>query len=192
MRIQFGHAVQGQQLALRGQPVQQVERLADAVFAFAARGDDDDSVRERGAHRGLATGLEHTQVDQHHVVLLACGLQQAAHFFQGEPGAEGGARLSLDLLREAGYDAEMVAAPCCGMAGAFGFEREHYDASRAAFLRALGPALEAHPEAQVVVMGISCRKQIEHFTGRRVRHLAEVLRAAAGTVSEYAASPTSR
>ena len=106
--------------------------------------------------------------------------------------AEADARLSLDLLREAGYEAEMVAAPCCGMAGAFGFEREHYEASRAAFLRALGPALKAHPEAPVVVMGISCRKQIEHFTGRRVRHLAEALRDVAGTVSECAASPTSR
>lgn len=106
--------------------------------------------------------------------------------------AEADARLSLQLLRRAGYDAEMVAAPCCGMAGAFGFEREHYEASREAFERALGPALEAHPDAQVVVMGISCRKQIEHFTGRRVRHLAEALRAAVKPVNAPVASPTSR
>lgn len=106
--------------------------------------------------------------------------------------AEADARLSLQMLRRAGYDAEMVAAPCCGMAGAFGFEREHYEASRQAFQRALGPALEAHPEAQLVVMGISCRKQIEHFTQRRVRHLAEALRAAVEPVSAPVASPTSR
>ena len=93
--------------------------------------------------------------------------------------AEADAALSLELLRQAGYRAQMVAAPCCGMAGAFGFEREHYDASRAAFDRALGPALEQSPEAELVVMGISCRKQIEHFTGRPVRHLAEALRSAA-------------
>jgi Fe-S oxidoreductase len=78
---------------------------------------------------------------------------------------------SLELLRRAGYEAEMAAAPCCGMAGAFGFEREHYEASRTAFERALGPALAARPEAELVVMGISCRKQIEHFTGRPARHL---------------------
>jgi len=95
--------------------------------------------------------------------------------------AEADAALSMELLRRAGYAAEMVRAPCCGMAGAFGFEREHYEASRKAFQRALGPAIEARPAAQLVVMGISCRKQIEHFTGRPVRHLAEILRAAART-----------
>lgn len=93
--------------------------------------------------------------------------------------AEADAGLSLALLRQAGYQAEMVRAPCCGMAGAFGFEREHYEASRTAFERALGPALEARPDAELVVMGISCRKQIEHFAGRPARHLVEALRDAA-------------
>jgi Fe-S oxidoreductase len=97
--------------------------------------------------------------------------------------AEADATLSLELLRLAGYKAEMVAAPCCGMAGAFGFEKEHYEASRAAFERALGPALEARPEAELVVMGISCRKQIEHFAGRPARHLVEALRAAVEPVA---------
>jgi hypothetical protein len=62
--------------------------------------------------------------------------------------AEADATLSLELLRQAGFRAEMVAAPCCGMAGAFGFEREHYEASKRAFQRALGPAIAAHPKAK--------------------------------------------
>jgi len=94
--------------------------------------------------------------------------------------AEADAGLSLELLRRAGFRAEMVRAPCCGMAGAFGFEAEHYEASRAAFERALGPALDARPDARLVVVGISCRKQIEHFTRRPASHLVEVLREAAG------------
>jgi Fe-S oxidoreductase len=98
--------------------------------------------------------------------------------------AEADAGLSLQLLREAGFRVEMVNAPCCGMAGAFGFEREHYEASREAFERALGPALEARPDAELVVMGISCRKQIEHFAGRPARHLAEMLRSAAEPTGE--------
>jgi Fe-S oxidoreductase len=110
--------------------------------------------------------------------------------------AEADAALSLELLRRAGFQADLVRAPCCGMAGAFGFEREHYEASREAFERALGPAVEAQPEARLVVMGISCRKQIEHFTGRPVRHLVEVLReaaeATAPAVTACAASPPSR
>jgi Fe-S oxidoreductase len=92
--------------------------------------------------------------------------------------AEADPTRSLELLRRAGFRAEMVRAPCCGMAGAFGFEREHYEASRSAFRRALGPALDARPDARIVVMGISCRKQIEHFAGRPALHLVEALRGA--------------
>jgi Fe-S oxidoreductase len=82
---------------------------------------------------------------------------------------------SLDLLRLAGYQAEMVDAACCGMAGAYGYEKEHYQASREAGERAVFPAVRARPSAQVAVMGTSCRQQIEHFTGRRPRHVVELL-----------------
>ena len=85
---------------------------------------------------------------------------------------------SVELLRRAGYRAEMVDAACCGMAGAFGYEKEHYEASRAAGERGLFPVLRAHPDACVAVMGTSCRQQVEHFTGRRPRHVVELLREA--------------
>lgn len=88
----------------------------------------------------------------------------------GMPGA------SLALLRLAGYQTEFVNTACCGMAGAFGYEKEHYEASWAAGERELFPAVRAHPEAQVVVAGVSCRHQIEHFTGRHTRHVAQALR----------------
>lgn len=83
---------------------------------------------------------------------------------------------SVELLRLAGYQAEMADAPCCGMAGAYGYEKEHYEASRAAGERNLFPLIRAHAEAQVAVMGTSCRQQVEHFTGRRARHVVELLR----------------
>ena len=83
---------------------------------------------------------------------------------------------SLELLRLAGYEPEFVNTACCGMAGAFGYELEHYSLSKAAGGRELFPAIEAQPDARVVVMGISCRQQIEHFTGRRPYHLAQALR----------------
>jgi Fe-S oxidoreductase len=85
---------------------------------------------------------------------------------------------SLAMLALAGYRAEMVNAACCGMAGAHGFEKQHYAASQAAGEKALFPALRARPDAGIVVMGVSCRQQIEHFTGRPVRHLVEALREA--------------
>lgn len=88
--------------------------------------------------------------------------------------------LSVELLRLAGYEAEMTNAACCGMAGAYGFEREHYERSREAGERALFPAIRSRPDAEIVVAGASCRQQIEHFLGRPVRHLAEALRDALG------------
>jgi Fe-S oxidoreductase len=88
---------------------------------------------------------------------------------------------SLALLRLAGYEAEMADAPCCGMAGAYGFEKEHYEASRAAGERALFPIIREHPGADIAVMGTSCRQQVEHFTGRRARHVVELLREALTT-----------
>jgi Fe-S oxidoreductase len=86
--------------------------------------------------------------------------------------------LSVELLRLAGYRAEMADAACCGMAGAYGYEKEHYEASWAAGERGLFPLIRARAEAQVAVMGTSCRQQIEHFIGRRPRHVVELLREA--------------
>jgi Fe-S oxidoreductase len=81
----------------------------------------------------------------------------------------------LALLRQAGYDAELINAACCGMAGAYGYEAEHYEPSRRAGERALFPALRDEPEADVVIMGVSCRQQIEHFMKRPVKHFVEAL-----------------
>jgi Fe-S oxidoreductase len=75
-----------------------------------------------------------------------------------------------------------VAAPetgCCGMAGAFGFEREHYDVSIAVGERVLLPAVrQAGRETLIVADGFSCREQVAQTTDRRALHLAEVLQLA--------------
>ena len=76
-----------------------------------------------------------------------------------------------------GYEVEEVDSGCCGMAGAFGYEKEHYDISMDIGKQRLFPAVTAKGgDWEVAVMGISCRQQIEQGTGRRVRHLVEVLR----------------
>lgn len=54
---------------------------------------------------------------------------------------------------------------CCGMAGSFGYEREHYDVSHAVGERRLLPEIRSRgPEDAVVAPGFSCRHQVEHFT----------------------------
>jgi FAD/FMN-containing dehydrogenase/Fe-S oxidoreductase len=64
---------------------------------------------------------------------------------------------------------------CCGMAGSFGFEKEHYDLSVSIAGLELLPALAAEPEAIVVAPGTSCRHQIKDLAGRRALHPMEVL-----------------
>jgi Fe-S oxidoreductase len=56
-------------------------------------------------------------------------------------------------------------AGCCGMAGSFGYEHEHYDVSSLVGERRLLPAVRGASGATVVAPGFSCRHQIRHFTG---------------------------
>jgi FAD/FMN-containing dehydrogenase/Fe-S oxidoreductase len=84
---------------------------------------------------------------------------------------------TVAALKWAGYDVSEVDSGCCGMAGSFGFEREHYDLSVALGNRRLAPAVKAAPPTtEVIAPGISCRQQIEHLAGRRAKHPAEALR----------------
>jgi Fe-S oxidoreductase len=77
------------------------------------------------------------------------------------------------------YTLEEVDSSCCGMAGSFGYEVEHYDISLQMAERRLLPAMrDAAPETILVAAGVSCRQQIKHGAGRPVLHPAEVLRAA--------------
>ncbi len=83
---------------------------------------------------------------------------------------------SLAMLANAGCTAQESGAGCCGMAGSFGYEAEHYDVSRKIGEDRLFPAVTAaNAETTVSVAGVSCRQQIEHFTARKTRHIAEVL-----------------
>ena len=93
-----------------------------------------------------------------------------------------GTAATVQALQWAGFDVTEVDSGCCGMAGSFGFEKEHYDVSVTLGNRRLVPAVKAAPEdTEIVAPGISCRQQIEHLAERRAKHPAEVLRAALAT-----------
>ncbi|MFI9336557.1 FAD-binding and (Fe-S)-binding domain-containing protein [Streptomyces althioticus] len=79
-------------------------------------------------------------------------------------------------LREAAGLTGELAGGCCGLAGNFGFEKGHYDVSRACAEEQLLPAVREAPEDAVVQAdGFSCRTQLEQLGGVRGRHLAEIL-----------------
>jgi Fe-S oxidoreductase len=88
-----------------------------------------------------------------------------------------GSTPSLQILRLLpDTPVEEVDSGCCGMAGSFGYEKEHYEMSLAIGNRRLFPAIKAKgPEWEIVAAGVSCRQQIAHATGRRAKHLVEVL-----------------
>ncbi len=81
------------------------------------------------------------------------------------------------LSRAAGAELEVLDAGCCGMAGAFGYDRNHFEVSKQIGSRVLFPAIDkAPPDAIIVADGFSCRSQIRHFCPSRTpMHLAEVL-----------------
>jgi Fe-S oxidoreductase len=71
---------------------------------------------------------------------------------------------------------EEIESGCCGMAGSFGYENEHYDLSIKLAEMSLAPAIRNAPSSTIVcASGTSCRDQIEHTTGRKSFHPIEVL-----------------
>jgi FAD/FMN-containing dehydrogenase/Fe-S oxidoreductase len=83
------------------------------------------------------------------------------------------------ILRRLGVEYEMPSPGCCGMAGAFGFEKEKYSVSLAIGELELLPAVRNTPDDWLIIAnGFSCREQIRQCTGRHALHLAEVIKLA--------------
>lgn len=81
------------------------------------------------------------------------------------------------LSRVPGATVVDLDAGCCGMAGSFGYAREHFDVSRAIGERRLLPAARAlGSDAVLVASGMSCRHQVADFTDARALHPAELVR----------------
>ena len=90
-----------------------------------------------------------------------------------------GATTQVSALKAVGIDAVREATGCCGVAGNFGFERQHYDVSMAVAEQALAPALRADPTATVLTDGFSCHMQTRQLTDNPTPsaslHLAQML-----------------
>ena len=88
-----------------------------------------------------------------------------------------GTTFMKDILDRAGVSVSEIDSGCCGMAGSFGFEKEHYDMSLAIAEQSLLPAIRSRPDgAAVVACGFSCRQQIEDGTGVRALHWVQTIR----------------
>jgi FAD/FMN-containing dehydrogenase/Fe-S oxidoreductase len=108
------------------------------------------------------------------------GKQQAylhGHCHQKALGTMPDVAFALQLVP--GLSVKPIESSCCGMAGAFGYQKDHYEVSMRMAERSLLPAVRGAPaDALIVADGTSCRHQIEDGAGRRAVHVARVLESA--------------
>lgn len=83
------------------------------------------------------------------------------------------------LTRMGNNEVHLIPSGCCGMAGSFGYEREHFDLSMKIGELVLFPTIRKQPEDVIIAAsGTSCRHQIKDGTGRKAKHPVEILWAA--------------
>jgi Fe-S oxidoreductase len=88
-----------------------------------------------------------------------------------------GVRATQQLLERAGYFVDLIDSGCCGMAGAFGYESDHYDLSLDIGELSLFPAVRnASQDMIVAAAGFSCLTQIEEGTSREAIHPINLIR----------------
>jgi FAD/FMN-containing dehydrogenase/Fe-S oxidoreductase len=147
---------------------------AEGVSALAKRSYMLDEFLLRRGLDGLRAAL--TTPAQPSVLMHGHCYQKAQA--PADDGMPSGQQASAALLRELGYEVELVNSGCCGMAGSFGYEAEHYELSMQIGEIAVFPAVRNAPAGQhVVAVGASCRSQIASGTQREALHPVSLLAA---------------
>ncbi|WP_420576520.1 FAD-binding and (Fe-S)-binding domain-containing protein [Ekhidna sp.] len=84
---------------------------------------------------------------------------------------------TMKILKAAeGFDVQMIPSGCCGMAGSFGYEKEHFEVSMKIGELVLFPKVrESEKDTIILASGTSCRHQILDGTGKVARHIVEIL-----------------
>jgi len=147
---------------------------------------ESPAVRDVATRAGLVEDLLVAAIDAGHLRLREDSwLAGRRIVFHGHchQKAEVGTAATMALLRRIpGVRVEELDAGCCGMAGSFGFETEHYDVSMTVGADRLFPAINGEgPETIVAATGVSCRQQIHHGTRRTAWHPVELVLEALAT-----------
>jgi len=147
---------------VNGELKEATKRISENAFLF-----DEFFMRE--AEKGKINSAQFTDAKQH--IKLHGHCQQKA---------VASTATTLKMLSfPQNYTAEEIPSGCCGMAGAFGFEKEHYEVSMKIGEMVLFPAVrEASEDTIISAPGTSCRQQIKDGTGRDALHPVEIMYAA--------------
>ncbi len=133
------------------------------VDEFLLRADDINELRVVNKER-----LDILEPDDRKVTFHPHCHQRAEGL--ADDGMPTGAASTLALLRSFGFEVDVVDAGCCGMAGTFGYDAEHYDLSMQVGELKLFPALRQAPASLIVSSGSACRLQIKHGAQREALH----------------------
>jgi Fe-S oxidoreductase len=151
--------------------------LRDELLSLNGPSDDGEAIARQAvlADDLLAEALENGGLTPH-PARTADPILFHGHCHQKAEGAmEGSVRLLREIAKSSKVD--VLDAGCCGMAGSFGFETEHYDLSMKIGRMRLFPAVENAGEGtRVAATGVSCRQQIAQGTGRTAKHPIVLLR----------------
>jgi Fe-S oxidoreductase len=140
-----------------------------------------DAVRTIGNRAVLIEDFLAAEWDRHPRQLQVCEGTSTPVLLHGHchQKALWGAERSIELLRRCGFNgATLLDTGCCGMAGAFGFAREHFDLSMRIGELSLFPQLRDQPEALVLAPGTSCRHQIRDALARHSMHPIQLIASA--------------
>jgi Fe-S oxidoreductase len=158
-----------------GTPIVGLEPSCVAVFRDELTNLFPHDVNAMRLSRQTFTLAEFLQTKLPHALLPALPFKAIVH---GHCHQKAVMKLDAEqtVLERLGLDFTILDSGCCGMAGSFGFKREHYQTSLKIGNLALLPAVrEAAKETMVLADGFSCREQLRQTTNRRALHLAEVL-----------------
>ncbi len=138
---------------------------------FLIRSDGFRALRVANINKDINPASHHNKTD---APMLKAKFQPHCHQRAQGPaddGLPGGTSATLEMLRLCGYDVAVLDTGCCGMAGTFGYEAEHYELSMKVGELKLFPLLNADTEtAPVCASGAACRLQIQQRTGKTVLH----------------------
>ena len=142
------------------------ERLVEAAKTLGANALLIDEFISREADAGRIRREAFTQKPRHIKLHGHCHQKSLASLTPTVKALE----LPVD------YKVQIIPSGCCGMAGSFGYEKEHFDVSMKVGELVLLPAVRSAPVDTIIAApGTSCRHQIKDGTGRIAHHPAEIL-----------------
>lgn len=144
--------------------------------------DDIESAKSIAKHTFLVEEFIQQEIDLGHITSAQFTTETKYIKFHGHchQKALANQKSSFDILNlPENYKVTIIPSGCCGMAGSFGYEKEHYEVSMQIGEQTLFPAVRKASEATVIsANGTSCRHQIKDGTGRIAKHPVTILKEA--------------